>query len=355
MKNSNETFIVENYQSKSILQMSKELNTSYYLLNKEFDELEKAGLVARNLYLNKKEKTLTPKGEKAKIYYFDAEKFVVTDDSFNEEKKQEDDKKLRLSEIAKKAAKKRRENRENGIVPKSKNKKRVGRPRKRGPKKGSKRIVEVISNTPKLKSQETASNKIFTNYFGEGKLKAREFISGVINKTELKSGIVVCLPAEFSILEKKIHEEVSKSFIFLACERRIDIFKTMIETSQKLELPLFARLGELRDTIYSLTENSLSHAILDYCGFLTTFTDEIEYIVKNKIVKIGGTIITTVMKARNKGILDKTGIQKATKNMTKTERAIKKYFKNIDGYEYVADFQYTDSSPMMVVAIKRVK
>jgi hypothetical protein len=111
----------------------------------------------------------------------------------------------------------------------------------------------------------------------------------------------------------KIRKEISKSFYFLACERNKSVFEQMVKSANEANLPMFFRPGDLSDAIYASTNDNYSHIILDYCGCLTTFKEEIEYIVKNNIVKVGGTIITTVLKARDEEIIKSTGIKSAPK------------------------------------------
>lgn len=197
--------------------------------------------------------------------------------------------------------------------------------------------------------------KEFTNYHGEGKDNARNFICKNIKESGVLFGNVMCLPAAYCLLELKIHNEVSNLFTYIACERLQKTFVKMVQTIKKNNLLMFSRLGDLRSAIYSAAENSYSHILLDYCGILTTFKEEILYITRKNIVRVGGTIITTVEKARDKRIIVGMGIKKETKNMSKTERSIKKFFRSIDGYEMVDTFQYDDSSPMMVVVLKRIK
>lgn len=209
------------------------------------------------------------------------------------------------------------------------------------------------SKTETLKPQ--FSGKEFTNYYGEGKNNARNFICQNIKESGVLYGNVMCLPAAYCLLELKIHNEVSNAFTYIACERLEKTFLEMVETIKENNLLMFSRLGDLRSTIYSAAENSYSHILLDYCGILTTFKDEILYLTKKNIVRVGGTIITTVEKARDGRIIKGMGIKKETKNMSRTERSIKKFFRNIDNYEMVDTFQYDDTSPMMVVVLKRVK
>ena len=214
--------------------------------------------------------------------------------------------------------------------------------------------IKIRAKKTTKAEKEKIQQGSFPNYFGKGKESAREFICKYIQLSNLLTGDILCLPAALCLLELKIRE-VSNLFRFIACEREENTFNTMVKTAKENGLSMFSRLGDLREAIYEAGKNSFSHVILDYCGLLTTFKQEILYLTSNDIVKVGGVIITSVLKARDKVIINEMNIKKATKNMTLTSRAVKKFFNGIERYELVDTFEYCDSSPMMVVVIKRIK
>ena len=118
--------------------------------------------------------------------------------------------------------------------------------------------------------------------------------------------------------------------------------------------------------IYGYDSDSYAHLLLDYCGNLPTFAKEIEHVINNDIVKVGGIIAVTTRKANRFGKGDSFEYIRAlgnTKNNNiydkrcNTERENESYFYSIIGknYRILEFFYYQDESAMMLTIIKRIK
>ena len=207
----------------------------------------------------------------------------------------------------------------------------------------------------------------FKNVAGKGKKEARQIMVnhiGISAKGGLRKGTIATLPSNTWAIENLIDTQVSKRFTYLACERESDVFVDMVAKMNQYGKNNKPHLGSLSEVIYDAKENEFDHIIADYCGVLSSFKDELIHACLNKVVKVGGTISVTTLKARNNydftGKLNNFASELSGKNIknNNNENAIKMFFKSltaITNFEVVEQFCYNDTTPMMLVVLKRAK
>lgn len=213
----------------------------------------------------------------------------------------------------------------------------------------------------------------FKNVVGEGKKEARKIMTNWIanSKSEfgLNNGTIATLPSNTWAIEDIIYNNISKRFNYLACERNSDVFVDMVNKMNQYGKNNIPHKGNLSDVIYNATKDQFDHIIADYCGVLSSFKDELIYACLNNIVKVGGTISVTTLKARNeKDFTTKlnefhcetiTGTKDSPMfNLNDNHQAIRTFFKSlsaITNFEVVEEFCYNDTTPMMLVVLRRTK
>lgn len=204
----------------------------------------------------------------------------------------------------------------------------------------------------------------FKNKGGLEKQKAREVMVNWIANSNTKKGKILTLPCSDWNIEKMVNENVSKKFSYVACERDVE---TLVKMTQKMHLYGVKNEvyhGNIGDKMLSASENEYEHIIADYCGGLHLVKKELMYACTNNIVKVGGTIAVTLFKARNENSMvsklnqfksDMTG---SYVRQNDNESAIKMFFHSlasITDFEVVQEFCYGDTSPMILIVLKRTK
>lgn len=227
-------------------------------------------------------------------------------------------------------------------------------------------VADITKTAYKLKKQKKENT--YTNHDGENKEVARVKIA----KYVIDSGVVGTIPTlpntEWAI-EQKIDSQVSgNDFIGVECHE--PTFNTMKSNLKKLSLKAKTVFGKIGSIIFGKLENTYAHLILDYCGNLVTFCKEIEYVILNDVIKVGGIMAITFSKPiRGTDILSEMIKGLAPINNTDercmSDKGVEAYFNKITGWKYqVLEFYYyadkkVDSNgngyPMTLVIIKRIK
>jgi hypothetical protein len=163
------------------------------------------------------------------------------------------------------------------------------------------------------------------------------------------------------------------------CERDENTFDKLKRNLKKQKSKYFVGkvpslyFGSIGDIIYNSKKGEYSHLILDYCGQIGTFHRELEYVFRNDIIEVGGTISLTFNKRITPGpstnfcnTIDKLNsyqIPKGTDN-GKTMRVIKTFINREGGYKYDIEhiFEYNDhvdgkirGAAMVLVVVRRIK
>lgn len=211
----------------------------------------------------------------------------------------------------------------------------------------------------------------FNNKGGTGKQKARNLIINAIKNSDTTKSKILTLPAEDFEIEKLLFTQVSKKINFLMCESKPLIYKKLIAKANNFftRMPAYY-CGFIGDKIYEARENEYSHLILDYCGQIASFADEILFAMNNKIVEVDGTISLTFNK-RITGTQSKKFVElmellnpqtlKSKTNVIKdeprTEHSILTFFNRNGGMNYAIEnvFSYKDTAAMFLVIIRRIK
>lgn len=167
----------------------------------------------------------------------------------------------------------------------------------------------------------------------------------------------------------------NKKFRFLGVERYIETYTEMKKVIKADKIPMKAYCGLIADKIFKMPKDSYAHIILDYCGNLSTYLDEVRYVFKKRLVKKDGYVMLTFAvniiwdKGNHKYVKDfgrvKTNLE--TDNRTLCERAIENKMYNLIGenYEIMETFHYHDNKEidgkltkgmkMVLVVVKRIK
>lgn len=200
---------------------------------------------------------------------------------------------------------------------------------------------------------EEAVKKVETNTYsnadGVYKQQARE---KMIEACKVQ-GITPTLPFSSCELEKQFLAKKGKGFDFIGCERDLDTFGDMVNTIREdkvLKKAITPYFGLIGDLLKNANENEYANIILDYCGVLDTFKDEIKDVIDRDLMQVGGAMCVTLSKM---GISNKDGIVGDIMKqfpvgmfgeMSDTELATKLYFHKIlkDGYSIEEFFSYQD-------------
>lgn len=137
----------------------------------------------------------------------------------------------------------------------------------------------------------------FDNYYGSGKAKARDMIAKAIMQTKRQSSNILTLPADKWIMEKNILKK-KDGYKFTAVERNHETYQQMV-VNMTLDQQLFDSViatakKSIGEVIVNDREDTYSNAILDYCGFIDSFYNEIDDMMKRNLVKKGGYITLTL-------------------------------------------------------------
>ena len=216
---------------------------------------------------------------------------------------------------------------------------------------------------------KTAKNT-FKNYHGTAKDKARDLIAESIMLTKRQNSNVLTLPADAWIMEKNIIKK-KYGYKFTAVERDMETYIRMLKNltlNDKLSHSVLSVNNKtISEVIVNDTENSYSSAILDYCGFIDSFYDEINDMMKRNLIKKGGYIAITL--AENDRMLNNSLHANNYSNMYVkncctneeisgakiTSELIKILVHNNSGYKIVKKFPYRDKRVnMLLFIIKRI-
>lgn len=224
----------------------------------------------------------------------------------------------------------------------------------------SKSINKVDKLYDKIKKD---SKNTYHNHEGENKQTAREkMVKAIVDSGVF--GIVPTLPNTEWTIEKMIDNQ-TKGNSFIGVERDLATYKKMKANLKALKKQgLFGSTlhGDIAQVIYGKNESTYAHVILDYCGNLVTFKNEINHVIQNNILAVNGIMAVTFSKPI-RGIdnesLKLLGLAPTNNTDTRcdSDRAIEAYFNKITGFTHKVEefFYYRDTYPMTLVIIKRVK
>jgi len=198
---------------------------------------------------------------------------------------------------------------------------------------------------------------VFPHTKGTQKKIARLKIINAIKKTDNKVGEMLSLPAGKAVMEKLIHKDI-KTIRFNICEHSKPIFQELANTvcNYFVKKPKL-HLCKIGDLIYKAKENQYLHIVLDYCGAVSTFEEEIKVAFEKNIVKVGGIISLTLSKRGcSPEFVKKISNLSGTK-FSEKESATRDFLNNQAKDKYVkeVDYMYGDKTPMMLYIYRRIK
>jgi hypothetical protein len=227
--------------------------------------------------------------------------------------------------------------------------------------RAQRQIADFKAKRPSLKTR-LAEKGVYTNHTGVKKNEARLKIYEAIRKHISKSDIL-SLPSDNPVIENYIHKNISSGFGFDLVEYCPKVFKKLLAKLMDVDFTVNnIHKGAIANRIYKAVENQYAHLVLDYCGVLPTFAEEILYAIQNNIVEVNGSISVTLSK---NGIGNKGTIIQDCNNSTpnfwcapkETDNGIMTFFLKACGFNYVIEqyFPYHDTSAMVLIVIRRVK
>jgi hypothetical protein len=228
-----------------------------------------------------------------------------------------------------------------------------------------------MSEITEVKKKSTSG--IYSNGNGEKKAEARKFIIDAVKLNPFNEQRILSLPADNYTLETLLFKYVDKHIKFDVCERDTKIYNNLLDklrTLPKSKKPTSIYRGDIGDVINEAKENKYTHIVLDYCGQVGTFANEIKTAIDNNIVQLNGTISMTFCKRASgshnlqfvKKMLRLSGkVKKLTEiNNCETdiEKAIFTYLRIVckDNYAIEKQFAYKDKekSSMVLFIIRRL-
>jgi hypothetical protein len=213
-------------------------------------------------------------------------------------------------------------------------------------------VKKTVSKLDKMESRFAQLEKIalgdntYNNTDGIEKENGRTKIVNRVTTSGL-TGTILTLPYMYCKLEKQILG-VTSNYDFLGVEREEATYKAMKQRILIDELPIETYKGSISDKIYEAPREGYAHAILDYCGILSTFNREIEYFLREKLIPIKGTLHVTfsVNLRANGGNHDRVKELGNVINNSPTdlrsasEIAIRSFFDKVTGFDYRIDELY---------------
>jgi len=225
--------------------------------------------------------------------------------------------------------------------------------------------------TPKKVKRIKEAKNTFSNYHGTGKSKARQLIADSIMSTKRRHSNVLTLPADTWIMEKNILKQKS-GYKFTAVERDKETYQQMVKNLITNNLLFDSVIGtankSIGEHIVNDGEDTYSSAILDYCGFIDSFYDEINDFMKRNLVRKGGYIAITLAendRAINNSLFGNGHTNNYIQNCyveneevsgaKVTNDLVNFLVHNNAGYKIVTKFKYRDKKAnMLLFIIKRV-
>lgn len=158
-------------------------------------------------------------------------------------------------------------------------------------------IFRSLNHIEKVFKPVKTPNNTYKNYHGTSKAKARQLVAEAIMLTKRQKSNILTLPADQWLMEKNILKQ-KNGYKFTAVERNKETYQNMVKNLILDENLFNSVIGMENKTIGEVTindvEDTYSSAILDYCGFIDTFYNEINDILNRNIVRKGGFIAITL-------------------------------------------------------------
>lgn len=224
------------------------------------------------------------------------------------------------------------------------------------------RLKSIFKHNTNDKNDNSYTNDKGVNKEVARNKMAKYFIDSNIN------GNILTLPYLTAKIERKILVDQPNQ-TFIGVENNEGTFNEMKSYIKKEKLPIEPYFGEFSDKIYGMDENEYAGICGDYCGGMGKQSKEVEYVLKNKLVKSGGVIALTFRKPlrgknkHDKAIFGNTTISNNTKdNRCQSDKAMESHLYRMMGTEYdlVEIFNYKDkkdngnyTQEMVLFVIKR--
>lgn len=238
------------------------------------------------------------------------------------------------------------------------------------------RLLNTANGTTKHKAPKKPkyivkeAKNTFKNYCGTGKDFARNLIADAIMLTKRQSSNILTLPAEKWIMEKNILKK-KPGYKFTAVERDKETYQKMLTNlvadSVLLDAVISMANKSIGEVIVNDGADTYSSGIFDYCGYIDSFYDEINDVLKRNLIKKGGYITLTF--AENDRLLNHSHHTTSYSNLyiknccvdeemnggKVTNDLVNILVFNNAGYKIVNKFKYRDKTVnMLLFIIKRI-
>jgi len=238
------------------------------------------------------------------------------------------------------------------------------------------RLLNTANGTTKHKPKKKfkpirEAKNTYTNYSGTGKIHARKMIAEAIMETKRQSSNILTLPAAEWKMEKNIIKK-KPGYKFTAVEREKETYKEMLKNLANDDVLLDSVIGienkTVAEQVVNDKENTYSSAILDYCGHIDSFNNEINDFMKRNLVKKGGYIAITLsendrtlnhpkrMENHSNTYIQNCCVEGEVINgAIITNALVNILVYNNTGYKIVKKFNYKDkTAKMLLFIIKRI-
>lgn len=208
---------------------------------------------------------------------------------------------------------------------------------------------KIVFNEQPIQEQEEKATYSHDPEKDTSKVAIQNRIIEEIKHSKIRSGLVLTLSWIKCIVEGQIYANFPK-LQFLSCELHRPTFLKLENEIKTRGLkymlePLRCEIGRI---IRISAKDTYSHLLLDYCGHLNSFKEEIGIAIKNKIVQKDGIIWITVVARSGKGF---KGFDTKQELRNLVELSGGKDYK----VEHIVNYRDTDKAPMTTAIIRRIK
>jgi len=204
------------------------------------------------------------------------------------------------------------------------------------------------TNTQRVEIPEKVTKQLDFNK-GIRKQSVRENVLYKIlesyKKFKIVDGLILTLSSWQCLMEKKINKEFP-NFTFLTCENDKETLKNLFEerTKHNLKFIKYVFAGEIGKIIDLSEKDKFAHLLLDYCGTLNSYKDDIKLAIQKDILKKGGIIMVTLStRVSIKGYNTLSELNKLIQTVGRGK------------YSIIHKESYKDTMDMITVIIRRTK
>lgn len=217
-----------------------------------------------------------------------------------------------------------------------------------------------------VKALYKKNKNTYTNNKGLNKDKARTKWVNEIIKSGVTGNLISLMNTEVSGEREILQALPNMQITGVECDK--PTLNQLRQVIKKANLPIKTNYNKVSALMYGFDSNHYAHMILDYCGCLSTHSNELEYAIQRNLLEVNGilalTICTQMRNTQSKKAQEILGFDKTISNVENYEninfwdKVNLTYINKLIGfnYELVEHFNYQDTkTPMSLFLIKRIK